>query len=65
MTSAEIKMAKTAPEDWHKGGVDARRWGSALHRILQRQRPSDHRDFCVFTAAVSSQITFTSEPNMY
>ena len=35
MTSAEVKMAKTAPEDWHKGGVDARRWGSALHRILQ------------------------------
>ena len=35
MTTTEVKMAKTAPENWHNGGVDARRWGSALHRILQ------------------------------
>lgn len=31
----QMRIAKTAPENWHKGETDARSWGTALHRVLQ------------------------------
>jgi ATP-dependent exoDNAse (exonuclease V) beta subunit len=35
MGTLDLKMALTAPEKWYEGGTDARKWGTALHRILQ------------------------------
>ncbi|MGD2003887.1 MAG: UvrD-helicase domain-containing protein [Flavobacteriales bacterium] len=35
MSALEVKMALTAPEKWYEGGADARKWGTALHRLLQ------------------------------
>ena len=35
MGTLDLKMALTAPEKWPEGGTDARKWGTALHRILQ------------------------------
>ena len=32
---AHLRMANTAPEKWQEGGTDAKKWGTALHRILQ------------------------------
>ena len=32
---SHIRMARTAPEHWFKGEADARKWGTAMHRILQ------------------------------
>tara|TARA_B100000767_G_scaffold261506_1_gene273190 strand:- start:326 stop:1189 length:864 start_codon:yes stop_codon:yes gene_type:complete len=32
---AHLRMANTAPEKWQEDGTDAKKWGTALHRILQ------------------------------
>ena len=28
-------MALSAPKNWQEGGIDPRKWGTAIHRILQ------------------------------
>ena len=43
MGTLELKMALTAPEKWHKGGTDVRKWGTALHRILQSPEALRHQ----------------------
>ena len=35
---AHLRMKTTAPKGWEEGGADARKWGTALHRILQLPR---------------------------
>lgn len=35
---AHLRMKITAPKGWEKGGADARKWGTSLHRILQLPR---------------------------
>lgn len=32
---ATLRMAYTAPKDWANDGVDARKWGTSIHRIMQ------------------------------
>ena len=32
---AKLKMALSAPQNWYEGGIDPRKWGTAIHRILQ------------------------------
>lgn len=36
---AHLRMAKNAPKGWEKGAVDLRKYGTALHRILQLPIP--------------------------
>ena len=31
----KLKMALSAPKNWQEGGIDPRKWGTAIHRILQ------------------------------
>ncbi len=33
--AAKLKMALSAPKNWQEGGIDPRKWGTAIHRILQ------------------------------
>ena len=43
MGSLDVKMALTAPLKWFEGGTDARKWGTALHRILQSPEALRHQ----------------------
>jgi ATP-dependent exoDNAse (exonuclease V) beta subunit len=43
MGTLDLKMALTAPEKWFEGGTDARKWGTALHRILQSPEELRHQ----------------------
>ena len=55
-------MALSAPQNWHEGGIDARKWGTAIHRILQgskeKRRQSLERLFRsgVFSVALSERV---------
>lgn len=35
---AHLRMARTAPEKWFDGAVDSRKWGTAMHRVLQSSK---------------------------
>ncbi|HCP41824.1 MAG TPA: hypothetical protein DIT65_08505 [Cryomorphaceae bacterium] len=43
MGSLEVKMALNAPDKWYEGGTDARKWGTALHRLLQYPKELRHQ----------------------
>jgi ATP-dependent exoDNAse (exonuclease V) beta subunit len=56
-----LKMSLSAPNNWQNGGIDVRKWGTAMHRILQgpkeKRRQSLERLYRsgVFSAALSER----------
>lgn len=43
MGALEVKIALIAPDKWYEGGADARKWGTALHRLLQYPKELRHQ----------------------
>ncbi len=41
--AAKLKMAHAAPQNWYEGGIDPRKWGTAIHRILQGPKEKRHQ----------------------